>query len=221
MNSLIGPVEALLKRIQDACERFGRDPVDIELLPVSKHQSKDALREAAALGYRLFGENYVQEAVTKRQSMPDLEFVLIGPLQRNKAKAALQNFQEIMTIDRPSLAQRLSHLADEMELLRGLWIQVDLWNETTKAGGCAESDILAILAEIEGCRFLPFRGFMAIPPPGDLSAFGELSKLRERWQQKLGHKLRLSMGMSSDLEDAIRCGSDQIRVGTAFFGQRI
>ena len=109
----------------------------------------------------------------------------------------------------------------ELELQRGLWIQVDLWNENTKEGGCAESDISSILAEIEGCRFLSLRGFMAIPPPSHVSAFIELSQLRERWQQKLGHKFRLSMGMSGDLEDAIKCGSDQIRVGTAFFGQRI
>jgi hypothetical protein len=98
---------------------------------------------------------------------------------------------------------------------------VDLWDEPTKEGGCPESDLPAILSELQGSAWLKVRGLMAIPPAGRNSAFTDLAQLRERWQQKTGLGLRLSMGMSSDLEAAIEAGSDQIRIGTALFGDRL
>ena len=213
-------LEILRHRIGQACAACGRNPADIELLPVSKRQPVNAIREAAALGFMNFGENYVQEGVAKHQELPELRFHLIGPLQRNKAKAALEHFQEILTVDRVELAARLGHLANELHLERGVWIQVDLWNEATKEGGCAEETLPALLKELADYPVLQLRGFMAIPPPGQANAFTELATLRDRWQQKLGHPLRLSMGMSDDLEEAIQAGSDQVRIGTALFGER-
>ena len=153
--------------------------------------------------------------------MPDLRFVLIGPLQRNKAKPALEQFQEIMTLDRPELALRLQQLAEELGLVRRVWIQVDLWGEATKLGGCPAAGIQAILQALGKDSPLHLQGFMAIPPPDNPQAFHELAALREVWQQKLGRPLRLSMGMSDDLEEAIPAGSDQVRIGTAFFGERL
>ncbi|WP_243324499.1 YggS family pyridoxal phosphate-dependent enzyme [Geothrix sp. SG200] len=219
--SLADRVGALRDRIARACEASGRDPGSLELLPVSKKQSLALIQEATALGFTRFGENYVQEGADKAAALPNLAFVLLGPLQRNKAKPALQHFAEIQSLDRPELAERLRHLAEELQVVRPVWIQVDLWNEATKLGGCAEADLPALIQALGDDPRLPLRGLMAIPPPEDEAAFVQLAGLRERLQQDLGRPLRLSMGMSADLEAAIAAGSDQIRIGTAFFGERV
>ena len=218
--SLADRLAALTARIRRACETARRDPASLELLPVSKRQPLALVREAATLGFTRFGENYVQEGTEKALAAPDLGFVLIGPLQRNKAKPALQHFQELQSLDRPDLAGRLRHLAADLQVVRPVWIQVDLWDETTKWGGCTEADLAAVIAALGGDARLPLRGLMAIPPPGLDTAFRQMAELRERLQQDLGQPLRLSMGMSDDLEAAIAAGSDQVRIGTAFFGER-
>ncbi len=218
---MIERIRILRDRIEQACSKCGRSPEDVELLPVSKHQSVDAIRKAVDLGFRSFGENYVQEGAAKHLEMPSLCFNLIGPLQRNKAKLALLHFAEIQTVDRVDLCGRLARLADELHTERGVWIQMDLWDESTKAGGCPESGLPAIFSELAASGLLKVHGFMAIPPPGQEAAFTEMALLRNRWQQKTGQRLRLSMGMSGDFEAAIKAGSDQIRIGTALFGERI
>ncbi len=218
--SLQRRIEGLRARIQSACEAAGRDPVTIELLPVSKKQPTALIREAASLGFTRFGENYVQEGADKAAAAPELSFVLLGPLQRNKAKPALQAFTELQSLDRPELAARLRRLAEDLDVVRPVWIQVDLWDEATKLGGCTETDLPALIEALGGDARLPLRGFMAIPPPEDAGAFVQMATLRDRLQQDLGQPLRLSMGMSDDLEAAIAAGSDQIRIGTAFFGER-
>ena len=220
MSGMDERFQILRGRIEQACDRCGRELADVELLPVSKRQSVGAIREVAALGFHSFGENYVQEGVAKHLELPTLNFHLIGPLQRNKAKLALSHFAEIMTVDRLELSIRLSRLAEELNTGRGVWIQVDLWDESTKEGGCPELELPAVFSALEGSSLLKVRGFMAIPPPGRISAFTEMALLRDRWQQKTGLRLRLSMGMSDDLEAAIEAGSDQIRIGTALFGER-
>jgi len=213
-------IKGLQTRIQRSCETVGRDPRGVELLPVSKKQPLALIREAAALGFSRFGENYVQEGADKAAAAPELAFVLLGPLQRNKAKPALQHFAEIQSLDRTDLAERLRRLAEELNVVRPVWIQVDLWDEATKLGGCPEADLPALIAALGGDPRLPLQGLMAIPPPEDAGAFAQLATLRERLQQELGSPLRLSMGMSGDLEAAIAAGSDQIRIGTSFFGER-
>jgi pyridoxal phosphate enzyme (YggS family) len=219
--NLADRIEGLRTRITRACEAAKRDPESVELLPVSKKQPLALIREAAAFGYRRFGENYVQEGTDKAIAAPDLTFVLLGPLQRNKAKPALQHFAEIQSLDRPDLAERLRRLAEELEVIRPVWIQVDLWGEATKLGGCTGADLPALIESLGGDARLPLRGLMAIPPPEDSGAFAQLATLRDRLQQDLGQPLRLSMGMSADLEAAVKAGSDQIRIGTAFFGERV
>ncbi len=220
MSQLEARIARLRSRIQRACENCGRNPADVELLPVSKRQPPALVREAAALGFSRFGENYVQEGILKGQEAPGLEFVLIGPLQRNKARTALTHFQQIMTVDRPELATRLRALAQELDVVRGIWLQVDLWGEETKVGGADAGGLEAVFQALEGDPRLPVQGFMAIPPPEDPGSFHALARLRETWEQREGRRLRLSMGMSGDMEDAIRAGSDQVRIGTAFFGSR-
>lgn len=219
--NLADRIEGLRTRITRACEAANRDPESIELLPVSKKQPLALIREAAALGFSRFGENYVQEGADKAMAAPDLAFVLLGPLQRNKAKPALQHFAEIQSLDRPDLAERLRRLAEELGVSCPVWIQVDLWGEATKLGGCTEADLPALIESLGGDVRLPLRGLMAIPPPGLGTGFRQMADLRERLQQMLGQPLRLSMGMSDDLEEAIAAGTDQIRIGTAFFGERV
>ena len=220
MTQLAERMDRLRVRIRQACERSGRDPGEVELLPVSKRKPLALVREAAALGFGTFGENYVQEGLQKALEAPELQFVLIGPLQRNKAKSALTHFHQIMTLDRPELATRLRVLAQELDLVRGVWLQVDLWGETSKVGGCDQAGVAAIFQALEGDKRLPVLGFMAIPPPEDGQAFAALAALRDSCQDRTGQRLRLSMGMSGDLETAIAAGSDQVRIGTAFFGTR-
>ncbi|MGA2081072.1 MAG: YggS family pyridoxal phosphate-dependent enzyme [Holophaga sp.] len=220
MTDLAERIQRLRARIRRACEAVGRDPAGVELLPVSKRQPLSLVLEAAALGYGRFGENYVQEGMQKAQEAPGLQFVLIGPLQRNKARHALEGFREIMTVDRPELAARLRHLAEELDLVRPVWIQVDLWGEASKLGGCDEPGAEAVFQALGEDPRLPVEGLMAIPPPEDAGAFRALAGLREAWQQKRGRRLRLSMGMSADLEEAVAAGTDQVRIGTAFFGNR-
>lgn len=220
MSPLAERIARIRARIRQACEACGRDPETVELLPVSKFQEVALIQEAASLGFATFGENYVQEALQKIPQAPGCGFVLIGPLQRNKAKVALANFREIMTLDRPELATRLRHLAAELDLTRPVWIQVDLWGEATKIGGAGEDDLEAIFTALEADPRLPVQGFLAIPPPENSRAFLRMAELREQWQQRTGRHLRLSMGMSGDLEEAVRAGSDQVRIGTAFFGGR-
>jgi pyridoxal phosphate enzyme (YggS family) len=220
MSDLPERIQKLRARIRRACEGAGRDPAQVELLPVSKRQPLALVREAAGLGHARFGENYVQEGAQKAQEAPDLQFVLIGPLQRNKARPALERFQEIMTVDRPELAERLRHLAAELDLVRPVWIQVDLWGEASKLGGCDETGTEAVFRALADDPRLPVRGFMAIPPPEDAAAFGAMARLRDAWEQRQGRRLLLSMGMSADLEAAVAAGTDQLRIGTAFFGNR-
>jgi len=214
-------IAGLQARIQRACEAADRDPSSVELLPVSKKQSMALIREAAGMGFTRFGENYVQEGTDKAAAAPDLTFVLLGPLQRNKTKPALQHFGEIQSLDRPELAGRLRRHAEELDVVRPVWIQVDLWDEATKLGGCPEADLPALITALGGDARLPLQGFMAIPPPENEGAFAQMAEVRQRLQQDLGQPLRLSMGMSGDLEAALAAGSDQLRIGTAFFGERI
>jgi len=220
MSSFGERLEKVQTRIRLAAEACRREPGSVSLLAVSKYHPVEALREAMKCGVTHFAENYVQEGASKSAALPGATFALSGPLQRNKAKSALTHFQELMTVDRPELASRLSRLADELDISREIWIQVDLWGELTKMGGCPPEALHLVMEALGDSKRLPLKGFMAIPPFGMASAFGELANFREDWQQRLGKRLLLSMGMSDDLEEAIKAGSDQIRVGTALFGER-
>jgi pyridoxal phosphate enzyme (YggS family) len=223
MNSFKERLEKVKTRIRLTAEACGRDPCSVSLLAVSKYHPVEALREAMECGVTHFAENYVQEGASKSLELPGATFALSGPLQRNKVKPALQYFKELMTVDRPELASRLFRIAEEMNVSRDVWIQIDLWGELTKMGGCSPTGVQPILDALDApgdSKRLSLKGFMAIPPFGMTSAFGEMANFREDWQQRLGRRLLLSMGMSDDLEEAIRAGSDQVRVGTALFGER-
>ena len=214
-------------RIAAAARAAGRDAGEVTLLAVSKTFPSDAIREAHADGQRWFGENYVQEALAKRDQLSgvaDLAWVLIGPLQSNKTAIAADVFQRIESIDRLKVAQRLSaaraHDRPPLEVL----VQVNISGEASKSG-VQPAEAVALAAQVAALPRLAFRGFMGIAAPTDDIAAqrAQFALLRRCRDEALRLGLRadmLSMGMSADLESAIAEGSTQVRLGTAIFGSR-
>ena len=207
------------QRIAQAVERHQRDPSDIHLIAVSKVQPLERIEAALNEGHRVFGENRVQEAQGKwpafREKFENIELHLIGPLQTNKTRAAMDLFDVIHTVDRPKLARTIARIAEETGSCPDIFVQVNTGDEDQKAG-CAVDDADALVAE---CRDLglPLRGLMCIPPIDEAPSlhFALLAKIAARNELK-----GLSMGMSSDFKEAIAQGATHIRVGSAIFGER-
>jgi PLP dependent protein len=205
-------------RIQSAAARAGRARSEITLVAVTKKFPAEVVREAYGLGLRVFGENYVQEFEAKHPALNDLtdaEFHLIGHLQSNKTRVALDLFQVIETVDSGKLARRLDSGGRKLEVM----IEVKLSHEDSKAGAEPES-LGDLIQEIRACANLQLTGLMTMPPWSDdpevtRPYFRRLAALaREHGLSKL------SMGMSHDLEAAIEEGATHVRVGTALFGPR-
>ena len=214
-------------RIVAAAKAAHRDPGSIRVLAVSKSFPIQAIQTAYAMGQRAFGENYVQEAKAKiaaLSGLPGIEWHLIGPLQNNKARAAVQSFAWVETIDRQQIAQRLStaHGAGLPPL--NVCIQVNISGETTKHG-VIPSMALALAREVRRMPGLALRGFMGIAETADSGAVrAQFHLLRELYDAGRGEGLSLdtlSMGMSSDFEFAIAEGATQVRIGSALFGPRV
>ena len=210
----------ILADIREAARHSGRNPSDITLVAVSKQQSDENLEAALAAGQRVFGENRVQEAqahwASRRAAWPDLELRLIGPLQSNKARDAVELFDVIETLDRDKLAGALRKAIDETGRTPRLLVQVNTGEEEQKAG-IAPAELPAFLARMTGEFGLTIDGLMCIPPveqPAGLH-FSLLARLA-----KENGLSRLSMGMSSDYDTAVSLGATSVRVGTAFFGGR-
>jgi pyridoxal phosphate enzyme (YggS family) len=223
---LIDSVEARLalvrKRMEDACARVRRDPGSVRLLAVTKIFGSEAIREARALGLRDFGENYVQEMERKAPAIADLadaRFHLIGHLQSNKTKKAVQLFSSIDSVDSVKLAQRLDGESKAVAHITDVMIEVKLSEEETKSGA-DPADLPAIVAAIRSCRHLKLAGLMTVPPWSEDAEKSRpyFARLRELAGQYAIPEL--SMGMSNDLEVAIEEGATWVRVGTALFGRR-
>ncbi|MDF1802558.1 YggS family pyridoxal phosphate-dependent enzyme [Thalassovita sp.] len=206
-------------RIAKAEKSSGRAPGSVQLIAVSKVQPNARVQAVLDEGHRVFGENKVQEAAGKwpdfRTQYDDVSVHLIGPLQTNKARQAMQLFQMIHTLDRPKLAATLARLAQELGHCPDLFIQVNTGEEPQKAG-VLPADADAFIAE---CRALdlPVQGLMCIPPVDEESSlhFALLRKIAAR-----NGLDQLSMGMSDDFEKAIAQGATHVRVGSAIFGAR-
>lgn len=205
--------------IVGAAKRAQREPAGIELIAVSKTHEAEAIRPLIAAGQHHFGENRVQEAAAKwpalRAETPGVTLHLIGQLQSNKAEEAVALFDAIHSVDRSSLIQALAKACAKAGKQPQLFVQVNIGNEEQK-GGCAVSDLPALLAEARDAG-LKIDGLMAIPPATQEPApyFALLDELAER------HGLPLrSMGMSGDYETAVMLGATHVRVGTALFGAR-
>jgi pyridoxal phosphate enzyme (YggS family) len=215
------------QRITAAAEASGQDPQSITLVSVGKTFPASVLAEAVSAGVTDLGENRVQEAAAKKAEVPPATWHLIGPLQRNKARLALELFDIIHTVDRPELANRLQFLLEQHwpQRVQPVLIEVNIGDEPQKAGVAAD-EAESFLREVMSCSQLRVEGLMAIPPFGvDPEAsrphFRALRDLRDRLQDRIGAPLpQLSMGMSHDFEIAIAEGATMVRVGTAIFGPR-
>lgn len=214
------PLQDIQTRISAAEAAAGCAPGSTVLIAVSKVQPNDRVQAVLEQGHRCFGENRVQEAASKwptfRQRFDGVALHLIGPLQTNKARQAVELCDAIHTLDRPKLANTLARLAQERGSSPDLFIQVNTGEEAQKAGvlpSQADEFVADCLA-----LDLPVRGLMCIPPVDEEPAlhFALLAKIAER-----NGLSGLSMGMSSDFETAIALGATHIRVGSAIFGERV
>jgi pyridoxal phosphate enzyme (YggS family) len=219
--------QAVAERISAAAHAVGRESHTIRVLAVSKGQAADAIRDAWKGGQRAFGENYVQEAAAKMDSLTGLEgaeWHLIGPLQGNKARLAAARFAWVQSIDRAAIAHKLSQARDPALPPLACCVQVNISGEAAKHG-CTPEDASALAAMVAGLPRLHLRGFMGIAEETtDCNAQrAQFARLRAIFEQALERGLAvdtLSMGMSGDLEAAIAEGSTMVRVGSALFGER-
>jgi pyridoxal phosphate enzyme (YggS family) len=206
-------------RLRKAEADAGREEGSTQLIAVSKVQPNARVEAVLQEGHRLFGENKVQEAAGKwpdfRDQFDGVKVHLIGPLQTNKARQAMQLFEAIHSVDRPKLAHTLARLAQELGHCPDLFIQVNTGEEEQKAG-ILPADADAFIAECRGLD-LPVQGLMCIPPVDEEPAlhFALLAKIAAR-----NDLTGLSMGMSSDFEKAVSFGATHVRVGSAIFGAR-
>lgn len=207
----------VVARIARAAQAVGRDPEDVQLVAVSKTQPWDAIQPVLAAGQKVFGENRVQEAMTRwTGKAAGLTLHLIGPLQTNKAREAVAFFDVIETLDREKLARSLADEIQKQGRSPRLYVQVNTGEEPQKAGvGPADAD--AFIADVRKVYGLKVEGLMCIPPADEPPGphFALLAKIAAR-----NGLAKLSMGMSSDFETAIRFGATSVRVGSAVFGAR-
>lgn len=219
-------VALVRERIARACDVAGRDPAAVRLMAVSKKKDPDCIAAAAACGLRWFGENRVQEAAAKIPLCPEgLSWHLIGHLQGNKVRPAVEWFDAIHSVDSIKLLRRIDAAAADAGRTMTVLLQVNVAGEAAKYGLAPEAG-LEVLEAAAGCLHVDVVGLMTIPPltpdPGDAAPFfARLRTLRDEWRAQSGFPLdALSMGMSRDLEVAIREGATILRVGTALLGER-
>lgn len=228
MSDVAARLADLERRIAAACRRAGREPAEVRLVGASKQQPVATLREAYDAGLRLFGENRVQEGLAKAGELPaDVEWHLLGPLQSNKVRAAVERFTLFHAVDRVKIALALDAEARARGIVvRGL-LEINLGGEATKHG-FDPARLAEEIAPLAALSHLELVGLMAIPPPGpDAEAsrpyFRRLRELarglavRPEWHGRLGE---LSMGMSDDFEVAVEEGATLVRVGSRLFGPR-
>src|SRR5271154_824884 len=226
-SSMAANLARVRQRIMRAAERAGRRADEITLVAVSKTFPAEAVLAAYKAGLRDFGENRVQEFEAKHPKLAHLDATchLIGHLQSNKAKRAVQLFDRVDSVDSLALAQKLDLAADDDEKRLPVLIEVHLGGEATKSG-VAEADLPGLAEVISALPHLDLHGLLAVPPYSDDSErarpyFRKLRELRDQLSHRLGRRLPvLSMGMSHDFEVAIEEGATEIGVGTALFGVR-
>lgn len=224
--SLAENFAAIQQRIAQACERSGRDPASVTLLAVSKGMPPELIAEAAQLGQVFFGENKVQEAKAKIALSPSrCRWHMIGHLQSNKCRDAVQLFEMIESVDSLALAHELNKWADKFSKRVPVLLEVNAAGEATKFG-LKPDQVVEVCAAVNGLPRLEVHGLMTIAPwtpePEKVRpAFRRLRELKQACEARLGAPLpHLSMGMSGDFEVAIEEGSTIVRIGTALFGAR-
>jgi len=227
MSDLIENIAEVEARIQSACALCGRARDEVTLVAVSKKHPAERLREAYDTGLRIFGENRVQEAMAKMPELPaSIEWHLIGHLQTNKVKPVIHcEFGLIHSVDSERLLVALEKEAGEQGRIQAVLLQVNVSGEASKFGLAPEA-LLPLLEKATQCHHLDIQGLMTMPPftedPEKAAPhFARLRGLRDQAAAASGFPLPfLSMGMSHDLQVAIREGATHVRVGTDLFGAR-
>lgn len=229
-TQLLENIKNVFRKISSAAIRSGRSPFDVKLIAVTKTVSIDRIKESIDLGLRIFGENKVQEAKEKISNIKSeisttpIEWHLIGHLQKNKAKIAVELFDMIQTVDSIELAELLNKFAEKKGKIQRVLIQVKLSEEETKHGVLREN-LMDLIKSISKMKNIKLEGLMTMPPFFDdpeksRPYFRELRQLRDHAEQS-GYRLpELSMGMTNDFEVAILEGATMVRIGTAIFGER-
>ena len=212
-------LEDIKKRIHQTEVNFSRSVGETKLIAVSKVQPNNRIKSVLDQGHRIFGENRIQEAKSKwpafKEKYEDVELHIIGPLQTNKTRAAMELADSIHTVDRPKLAKTIARIAQELGRCPKLFVQVNTGDEQQKSG-VLPNETESFVKECLGMD-LPVKGLMCIPPINEEASlhFALLKKISESCGLKY-----LSMGMSADFEKAISFGATHIRVGSAIFGER-
>lgn len=226
MTDICDKIRSVHERIDTTAHRFGRAPHSVKLLAVSKTWPAQSIRDAWRCGQRAFGENYVHELAEKARLLADLdiEWHFIGHLQSNKSLAVAETAAWVHSIDRLSIAQRLSQQRGENLPPLQVCVQVNLSGEPSKSG-VAPDKVMGLLHMVRDLPCLELRGLMAIPErtsgfAKQRSAFAHLRELMDNANREGLRLDTLSMGMSGDLEAAIAEGATLVRVGTAIFGER-
>ncbi len=226
MASIAENISAVREEIGKAAVACGRPATSVALLAVSKTQGPEKVREAYAAGQRDFGENYVQEALSKIGALPlpGLCWHFIGPIQSNKTREIAEHFQWVHSVDRLKIAQRLSAQRPASLGPLNICIQVNISGEDSKSG-VALAEAADLCEAIQGLDNICLRGLMAIPAPSDDAekqrlTFRPLAQLLQRLAAQYPQMDTLSIGMSGDYVAAIAEGSTIVRIGTAIFGAR-
>ena len=219
LNSAINSIASIQKKYSIAKDTVG-------LLAVSKTKPIADIEQAIAQGQRCFGENYVQEGVEKIQHFDNLElnWHFIGPLQSNKSRAVAEHFDWVHTIDRLKIANRLNSQRPTHMKPLNVCIQINISDESSKSG-IAPGELMSLAQQISTMPMLTLRGIMTIGGKGNdiekiTNEFSQMNQLFEHLKQEFASVDTLSMGMSNDLELAIKHGSTLVRIGSAIFGQR-
>jgi len=229
VSALRARLEGVRERIARAASRAGRDPASVRLVAISKTFGPDAVREAADAGQVDFGENKVQEALTKIAATADLplRWHLVGHLQSNKARKAAARVDVIHSIDSPSILTRIDEAAAAEGRVIDVLVQVDMAGEATKHGARPD-ELLPIFTAASACRAARLTGLMLLPPAVTDASLARpyFAALRTLRDELAAHGVAqamlqdLSMGMSHDFEVAVEEGATMVRVGSAIFGDR-
>jgi pyridoxal phosphate enzyme (YggS family) len=216
-------------RVEAAATRAGRDPRAVTLVAASKQQPPELIRAALAAGVTIFGESRVQEAQAKIPLLPsEIEWHFIGPLQTNKARAAVTTFAVVHSVDRLRLAEALDQEAARAGRALPCFLEVNIAGEATKHG-FAPAELAPALPRLAELNALEVIGLMAVPPAGDspedsrpwFRALAELCRSIARTGELASFRGALSIGMSDDFEVAVEEGATHVRIGSAIFGPRL
>ncbi|HWO43336.1 MAG TPA: YggS family pyridoxal phosphate-dependent enzyme [Candidatus Eisenbacteria bacterium] len=228
MGDVAANYRAILERIEEAARRAGRDPKEVKLLAAAKSQDVGRVRSAIAAGVKLIGENYVQEARAKKARLETAaEWHMIGHLQRNKARLALEIFDVIESLDGLQLARELDQLGQRKGVKVRTFVEVNLAGERTKSG-IPGTEVDAFLGAIANLPAISVEGLMTVPPlqqdPEKARPYFRALRALQLRARELGIPnapvRELSMGMTADYEVAVEEGATIVRIGTALFGPR-